>query len=314
RGIPGMRPAPSRPGHILLRYVSTTAAVEFGLPGEFRLPEVKLRRGHALWRDAPDREHSAEASEIELWSNPISIDPVARDYLFSRLLRRPKLTSLIATRHGLANTYSRGDRDLVIEWCCGAKESEAISVLEQSGLTSPAPELATFPIEAAQPLTLGDVPIHLRRVSCYVPPTYVEDLLDAYRWNLPLSSIEPLHTDGVTAGEALHQRRQILAYLRGNYTDPDLTVDVIAQACLVTRQTLYRVCESIGGPGLLVRRMRVEHARRIIRSDPTRPLPEVAAASGFATDRHFYRAFREETGLTPGQFRTQVEADSPPVE
>ncbi|WP_067543877.1 AraC family transcriptional regulator [Nocardia crassostreae] len=106
--------------------------------------------------------------------------------------------------------------------------------------------------------------------------------------------------------DSLFNRQQVLAYLRRRYTDPELTVDEVAHACLVSRRTLYRLCEGFGGPAALVRRMRVEHARRLLRSDLTRPLAAIAAASGFATDRHFYRAFREETGLTPGQFRAQL--------
>ncbi|MFE3188665.1 AraC family transcriptional regulator [Nocardia sp. NPDC059240] len=108
--------------------------------------------------------------------------------------------------------------------------------------------------------------------------------------------------------DSLYTRQQVLAVLRRRYTDPDLTVDEVAHACLVSRRTLYRVCEDIGGPAALVRRMRVEHARRLLRADPNRPLSAVAAASGFATDRHFYRAFRQETGVTPGQFRSQLDS------
>ncbi|MEC3913250.1 AraC family transcriptional regulator [Nocardia sp. CDC160] len=108
--------------------------------------------------------------------------------------------------------------------------------------------------------------------------------------------------------DSVYTRQQVLAVLRKRYTDPDLTVDEVAHACLVSRRTLYRVCEDIGGPAALVRRMRVEHARRLLRADPNRPLSAIAAASGFATDRHFYRAFRQETGVTPGQFRSQLDA------
>ncbi|GAB3207391.1 AraC family transcriptional regulator [Nocardia tengchongensis] len=108
--------------------------------------------------------------------------------------------------------------------------------------------------------------------------------------------------------DSVFTRQQVLAVLRRRYTDPDLTVDEVAHACLVSRRTLYRVCEEIGGPAALVRQMRVEHARRLLRADPQRPLSAIAAASGFATDRHFYRAFRQETGVTPGQFRSQLDA------
>ncbi|QLY31893.1 AraC family transcriptional regulator [Nocardia huaxiensis] len=103
--------------------------------------------------------------------------------------------------------------------------------------------------------------------------------------------------------DSLYTRQQVFAFMRAHCTDPNLTIEDIAHACLISRRTLYRACEGHGGPGGLLRRMRVEVARKLLRADPARPLAAIAAASGFATDRHFYRAFREETGFTPGQFR-----------
>ncbi|WP_198347391.1 helix-turn-helix transcriptional regulator [Nocardia terrae] len=105
---------------------------------------------------------------------------------------------------------------------------------------------------------------------------------------------------------SLYTRQQMMAYLRNRFTDPDLTVDEIARACLVSRRTLYRMSEGLGGPGALIRRMRIEYAKKRIRSEPTRPLNSIATASGFSSDRHFYRAFQIETGMTPGEFRAQA--------
>ncbi|MBL1075138.1 AraC family transcriptional regulator [Nocardia sp. 2] len=105
--------------------------------------------------------------------------------------------------------------------------------------------------------------------------------------------------------DSLYTRQQVFAFMRAHCTDADLSIEDIARACLISRRTLYRVCEGHGGPGGLLRRMRVEVARKLLRADPGRPLAAIAAASGFSTDRHFYRAFREETGFTPGQFRGQ---------
>jgi AraC-like DNA-binding protein len=35
----------------------------------------------------------------------------------------------------------------------------------------------------------------------------------------------------------------------------------------------------------------------------TRPIKQVAAASGFRNEKSFIRAFREWTGVSPGEFR-----------
>ncbi|WP_194817387.1 AraC family transcriptional regulator [Nocardia sp. XZ_19_385] len=103
-------------------------------------------------------------------------------------------------------------------------------------------------------------------------------------------------------------REQVLAFMSRQCTDPALTVDAIAQACAVSRRTLYRLFEGTdGGIGAVLRRMRVEQAQRLLCAAPQWPLSAVAMASGFATERQFYRAFRNENGVTPGEYRTRCD-------
>ncbi|MFD3507601.1 helix-turn-helix domain-containing protein [Nocardia sp. NPDC058666] len=103
------------------------------------------------------------------------------------------------------------------------------------------------------------------------------------------------------AGEALG-REHVLAYMRRRFTDPGLTVDEIARACLLSRRSLYRVFDE-GGIGAELRRMRVEHARALLVGERGRSMASIALASGFASDRQFFRAFRCEVGMTPGEYR-----------
>ena len=99
-------------------------------------------------------------------------------------------------------------------------------------------------------------------------------------------------------------RARVQGCLRMKHSDPDLTIDEVARACLVSRRTLYRLLEDVaGGVGSLLRRIRVEHAQALLRADPSRSLTSVAAACGFAGERQFYRMFRQETGSTPGDYR-----------
>jgi transcriptional regulator GlxA family with amidase domain len=91
---------------------------------------------------------------------------------------------------------------------------------------------------------------------------------------------------------------------RPSLQHPALTVDDVARACLISRRTLYRLFEGThGGIGRLLREIRVEHAQALLRTDTSRPLDAIALACGFAGERQFYRAFRQATGLTPGEFR-----------
>jgi transcriptional regulator GlxA family with amidase domain len=99
-------------------------------------------------------------------------------------------------------------------------------------------------------------------------------------------------------------RQRVHAFLRAQHGDPALTVDDVARACLISRRTLYRLFEGThGGIGRLLREIRVEHAQALLRTDTSRPLDAIALACGFAGERQFYRAFRQATGLTPGEFR-----------
>ncbi|GAB4583254.1 helix-turn-helix domain-containing protein [Nocardia sp. IFM 10818] len=104
-------------------------------------------------------------------------------------------------------------------------------------------------------------------------------------------------------GQALTKQRA-LAFIQRNYADPALTVDHVAHACSVSRRTLYRLFEQ-GEDGIaaLLRRLRVERALALIRTDPARPLLSIARSSGFVSERQFYRAFKREMGMTPGEFR-----------
>ncbi|WP_024802793.1 helix-turn-helix domain-containing protein [Nocardia sp. BMG51109] len=99
-------------------------------------------------------------------------------------------------------------------------------------------------------------------------------------------------------------RQQVLAFVRSHYTEPDLTTDRIARACAVSRRTLYRLFEHVeGGVGAMVRRRRIGTAQVLLRAGRVRSLESIAAACGFASDRHFYRVFKQETGMTPGEYR-----------
>lgn len=118
-----------------------------------------------------------------------------------------------------------------------------------------------------------------------------------------LVSAVTLATENVPPSPDAFVREQVLDYMRRHCADPGLTVDRIAQGCLMSRRTLYRVFDEFeGGPAAVLRRMRVDHACELLATTAL-PIAAVANASGFLTERHFYRAFRTEQGLTPAAFR-----------
>ncbi|WP_410873821.1 helix-turn-helix domain-containing protein [Nocardia sp. A7] len=99
-------------------------------------------------------------------------------------------------------------------------------------------------------------------------------------------------------------REQVLAFMRARCTDPSLTIDAIARACLVSRRGLYRLFDEVGeGLSAVLRRMRVECAKAMLVGDSLKSTASIAASAGFSSERHFFRAFREETGMTPREYR-----------
>ncbi|MEV0075883.1 AraC family transcriptional regulator [Nocardia neocaledoniensis] len=102
-------------------------------------------------------------------------------------------------------------------------------------------------------------------------------------------------------------REYLVRFLRANLADPRLTAQSIAAACGMSRRKLFRaIGPDDGGPMALLRSMRVQHARELLIAGPDRTISSVARACGFATDRHFYRVFRGETGMTPAEYREYI--------
>jgi transcriptional regulator GlxA family with amidase domain len=56
-----------------------------------------------------------------------------------------------------------------------------------------------------------------------------------------------LLSDGRTPHDAASSLATVQGYLRMKHSDPDLTIDDVARACLVSRRTLYRLFEGVPG-------------------------------------------------------------------
>jgi AraC-like DNA-binding protein len=86
-------------------------------------------------------------------------------------------------------------------------------------------------------------------------------------------------------------------------------VKQIAAACGVTREYFARQFKERYGesPGELLKRLRIEHAQSLL-AMTSMPVEEIANASGFSASNAFGRRFRQQLGLTPGQFRADLRA------
>jgi AraC family transcriptional regulator len=82
------------------------------------------------------------------------------------------------------------------------------------------------------------------------------------------------------------------------------TVRELASLCAISERHLLRVFTECTGQSLIkyVRQRRIEKARTLLRTTGL-PLKEIAFKLGFSNHASFSTAFRQEVGVTPGEFR-----------
>lgn len=96
------------------------------------------------------------------------------------------------------------------------------------------------------------------------------------------------------------------------HVDEDLPVDRIAAGVGMSRRTLGRWCREHFGesPAELVRRLRVDEARRLLEETPL-ALKEITARTGLGDTSTMWRVFTQRLGVTPAEYRQRF-ATTPP--
>jgi AraC-like DNA-binding protein len=90
-----------------------------------------------------------------------------------------------------------------------------------------------------------------------------------------------------------------------NLTTPALSPDSIAATFRMSRSTLYRLFEPLGGVAAYIQERRLLRAYAALTrpANRRRPVYDIAFDCGFASEAHFSRAFRQAFGLTPSALR-----------
>ena len=88
------------------------------------------------------------------------------------------------------------------------------------------------------------------------------------------------------------------------HLDEALPVDRLAKGIGMSPRTLSRWCRQHFGesPAELVRRLRIDEARRLLEETPL-PLKDVTARTGFGDASTMWRAFTQRLGVTPAAYR-----------
>jgi AraC family L-rhamnose operon transcriptional activator RhaR len=101
----------------------------------------------------------------------------------------------------------------------------------------------------------------------------------------------------------------VLAYLRHHCT-ADVNIDDVAHRSGYSVRTFARTFREVTGttPHNYVVQLRISHAKRAIRMTSD-SITEIAFASGFHDSNYFSACFSKMTGLTPSEYRRQVQEE-----
>lgn len=104
-----------------------------------------------------------------------------------------------------------------------------------------------------------------------------------------------------TSSRVLQARALVQTYAH----DPNFGAMSLANMLGMSRASLYRLLEPLGGVSAFIRKTRLIKANRMLRSDCEEQdqIQGIAAACGFTRLDSFTRAFKDQFGITPSQAR-----------
>ncbi|MCF3640611.1 AraC family transcriptional regulator [Rhizobium sp. TRM95111] len=112
-----------------------------------------------------------------------------------------------------------------------------------------------------------------------------------------------INANGTVRGTTLMEIRR---YIDQKLAAPNLGPDHLCRAFGLSRATLYRLFEPIGGVTDFIRSRRLQRAFDLLRQYRERSVGEVAYACGFGDVSAFSRAFRQHFGMTPTEARVAM--------
>lgn len=114
-----------------------------------------------------------------------------------------------------------------------------------------------------------------------------------------------------TNGKSAERFATLAKWMLDHLSD-DLSVETLAERTMMSpRNFARRFPEAMGAsPGLYVRRLRVDTARRLL-TDTDFPIGEIAARCGFGTAETMRLAFQRQLSVAPQQFRNRFRRPAP---
>ncbi len=134
-------------------------------------------------------------------------------------------------------------------------------------------------------------------------PEMLEDITDVARIAYAKSTLNDVDIDAKLA-----ELEQSMSAGR-LYQNEDLTLRLAAEAIGLSGHQLSELVNTHFGKSFsrYVRGRRIAEAKRLLRADNKASILSISLETGFRSQSNFYAAFKEETGLSPGQFRRAPE-------
>lgn len=112
------------------------------------------------------------------------------------------------------------------------------------------------------------------------------------------------------AGPQLNSRAEaIKKTIRNHATDEDFCIDWLAQQCNASRRYLFKLFEDTGITlNQYIHKIQLTHAFGLLSNPDAQHLPinDIAISSGFKTQAHFSRLFKERYQITPSLLRSAL--------
>lgn len=122
---------------------------------------------------------------------------------------------------------------------------------------------------------------------------------------------ERLSTDTLATQDP--QLLQAVQFVRDHAFEPIHVDDILRRVPMARRALERKFTQLLGrGPAQEIRRVRLNHARALLGNSDL-SMQRIAEACGFTSYGYLGTVFKKETGITPGQYRTQVRKGDPDI-
>jgi AraC-like DNA-binding protein len=103
---------------------------------------------------------------------------------------------------------------------------------------------------------------------------------------------------------------KVLAFLRENYSNPELCLALLSDRFKMSERSLYNAIKETTGKSYqeYVDALRMSEAVRLLK-DTLTPVNVIAAQVGYSSDNTFYKAFKRLMGCSPGKYREAQRAE-----